>query len=114
MVFNLPGAGVSGNIFLHQLGVAASGRRRGVAQALFFYLFDKLPGFEVLELTIDRKNIGAQKLFRTIAACAGLQLLKTPEVVELLEEGCEEEVYVMRSAGLTPSLAVGEAGNPRK
>jgi hypothetical protein len=27
-----------------------------------------------------------------------MQLLKTPEVVQLLEEGCEEELYVMRSA----------------
>jgi hypothetical protein len=48
----------------------------------------------------------------SIAKDAGMQLLKTPEVVQLLEEGCDEELYVMRSAELTPSLAVGDAGNP--
>jgi L-2,4-diaminobutyric acid acetyltransferase len=84
--------------FLHQLGVAPGARRRGLAEALLAYQVIKLKGqlasFE-LDFTVDRQNGMALRLIRSVADRTGMQMQKRPEVVELLEEGCKEELYVM-------------------
>ena len=94
----------NGKYLIHQLAVAPGVRRKGLAESLVGYMLDKLKGgqqaaaFEV-ELTIDRKNGAALGLFKTIAEHAGMRLVKRPEVVvSLLEEECDEELYVMTAA----------------
>ena len=88
----------SGKYFLHQLGIAPRARRRGVGESLLDFLLNKLKkqtaAFE-LEFTIDRKNGAAQTLFKGFAERAGMHLWKTGAVVELLEDSCTEELYVM-------------------
>jgi diaminobutyrate acetyltransferase len=101
--------------FIHQMAIAPGMRRQGLGRAIASHLLTKLKqrhaAFE-LEFTVDRKNGASVNLVKAIAKDAGMQLLKTPEVVPLLEEGCDEELYLMRSAELMPSLGVGDAGNP--
>jgi hypothetical protein len=87
--------------FIHQMAIAPGMRRQRLGRTIAAYLLTKLKkrhaAFE-LEFTVDRKNGASVNLVEAIAKDAGMQLLKTPEVVQLLEEGCDEELYVMRSA----------------
>ena len=92
-IIPLPG----GKYFLHQLGVAPSAQRLGLAQSLLAYLVNKLiknhSAVFKLEFTIDRTNRAALNLFRAVADAKGMHLLKRPEPVELIEEGTGEELY---------------------
>jgi hypothetical protein len=94
--------------FLHQLAVAPKARRlrpspgeraQSVAGLMVRYLFAKLldrhtSEFE-LEFTVDRNNRPALNLIRAFAERNGMQLLKRSDAVDLLEEGCNEELHVM-------------------
>jgi L-2,4-diaminobutyric acid acetyltransferase len=97
-----------GRYFLHQLGVAPCARGRGLAGMLVTDLLKKLrvqqPGMFELEFTVDRKNGVMLGLFQTIADRAGMRLQKKPNVIQLPEEGCNEELYVM-----TPTEASRES-----
>ena len=88
-----------GSFFCHQLAVAPTVRRRGVAARLLASQLNKLMKLEParfqLELTIDRRNHAALGLFRAVAERSGMLLLKKPDLVELLEEESKEELYVM-------------------
>jgi hypothetical protein len=101
-------ARVSGDkYFSHQTAVAPGCRGHGVGKALWAYVLDKIghsPAFE-LEFTIDRNNDAALGLMASVADQAGMRLVKKPGAVPLLEAGCVEELYVMRS-----SMGVGHSG----
>ena len=98
--------------FLHQLAVAPKARRlrpsqrrraQGVAESMVRYLFSKLrdrhiANFEV-EFTAARNNPAALNMIRASSERAGMHLLKRPDSVELLEEGCEEELYSLKPDG---------------
>jgi L-2,4-diaminobutyric acid acetyltransferase len=91
----------NGKYFLHQLGIAPKARRRGVAESLLAFLLNKLKTQSAvfkLEFTINRKNNAARVLFKGFAERAGMRLLKTRAVVELLEESSLEELYVMTAS----------------
>jgi L-2,4-diaminobutyric acid acetyltransferase len=88
----------SGKLFLHQLGIAPRARRRGVGDSLLAFLLNRLSERNVafeLEFTIDRKNRAAQNMFKRFAERTGMHLLKAGAAIELLEENCTEELYVM-------------------
>jgi L-2,4-diaminobutyric acid acetyltransferase len=88
-----------GRFFLHQLAVAPRVRRRGLAEWLLVSQLNKLmkrePARFQLELTIDQRNPAALSLFRAVAEGSGMHLLKQPDLVELLEEECKEDLYLM-------------------
>jgi L-2,4-diaminobutyric acid acetyltransferase len=102
-----------GRFFLHQLAVAPTVRRRGVAELLLLSLLNKLvkrePAPFQIVLTIDRRNRAALDLFTAVAQRSGSRLRKKPEVIELLEEDCQEELYV-----ITPVVGRRRALKERK
>lgn len=104
--------------FIHQMAVAPRLRRQGLGRSLARYLLDKLkaghPAFE-LEFTVDRKNKASVDLVQAIADDAGMELVRQPERVTLLEDGCEEELYIMRpfetATPGTDTIVSNEAAN---
>ena len=88
-----------GRYFIHQTGIAPDLRSKGLAGRMLSYLLEQLKDKAVeFEFTIDRKNSACQALMRSVAASAGMQVAKRREPVELLEEQCGDELYVMTPA----------------
>ncbi len=89
-----PESGVA--FLLHQLAVAPVLRQKGLAVSLVGYLVNKLrtqEGAFRLEFTVDRRNVAAQKLFRSVAERVGMRVVSKSEPVQLVENDCEEQLY---------------------
>jgi L-2,4-diaminobutyric acid acetyltransferase len=83
--------------FLHQLGVAAKARRKGIARAMLTHQLQRLALHEktfALQFTVDRRNAAVLDLNRSIADHLGMQVVKKPGVLPLVEDS-EEELYMM-------------------
>ncbi len=85
--------------FLHQLGVKPDYRGQKVAFRLVQHLLRVLTakGDIDLELTIERNNTRGQVFFANAAESVGLAL-KLVEVIPLLEQACNEDVYAIAKA----------------
>ncbi len=102
-----------GVFFLHQIGISLDARGRGIAEALVGFQLDMLGerhgrAYRV-EFTTDRTNLRAQKLFRKIAADRGMRLEKSPEIIRLLDEDCDEELYILTPCRRSVSEQVPDA-----
>ena len=102
-----------GVYFLHQIGASPDARGKGIAEALLTFQLDMLGerhgrGYRV-ELTMNRTNLRAQKLFRKVVADRGMRLEKSPEIIRLLEEDCDEELYILTPCHRSVSVEVPDS-----
>lgn len=65
-------------IFVWQLAVAASHRRRGLGRRLIQQLLDRCPDARFLECTVTPSNQPSLQLFRDLAAARGAGFSRTP------------------------------------
>ena len=57
-----------------------------------------------LEFTIDRRNAAALDLVKTVAGQTGMEMRKTAEPVQFLDEPCCEDLYTMTVARSTMQI----------
>lgn len=92
----------NGKYFIHQTGVAPDLRGKGLGTLMLLFVLNTAKDRAVqFEFTIDRRNTACLYLMKSVAARTGMRLAKRPEPVELLEENCGDELYVM-----TPSSEI--------
>lgn len=65
-------------VFVWQIAVAASHRRRGLARRLIRQLLDRCPYVRFLECTVTPSNHASLQLFRDLAAAQGTGFSRTP------------------------------------
>ena len=89
-----------GRYFLHQLAVAPSVRQTGIGKDLVISLVRRLTlqqePFE-LEFTIEQHNRATLVLATAVARDVQMHVVKRPDVIDLLEDGYNEELYVLTS-----------------
>jgi L-2,4-diaminobutyric acid acetyltransferase len=65
-------------VFVWQIAVAASHRRRGLARRLIQQLLDRCPEARFVECTVTPSNAASLRLFRDLAAARGAEFSLTP------------------------------------
>ncbi len=105
----------SGSWFLHQLGVAPELRKTGIGKDLVIHLVRELKSentsFE-LEFTVEKKNRGTLILAQSAARAVQMHIVKRPDVIDLLQDGYTEELYVLTAnAGAVAAADTGLGGD---